>query len=89
MTETRADSVCKQADIVFDAVMNETYEKLPTDYDKEKEYPAFFLTDGVWRFGNTPSLRKEMESGKADPTILVTLGYDYNNDGSEGNFRFT
>lgn len=147
VSEDRVESLCKQIDIVFDAVMNGTYEKLPLDsidfndmsiyndpfvdnrskweynrdevekisdsidevsiydeeldteylvhvvlppdYDKENTYPVFFLTDGVWRFGNTPSLREKIESGDADPTILVTLGYDYNNDGSDGDFRFT
>ena len=37
---------------------------LPPNYDKDKSYPVFFLTDGVWRFGNHPSLRKAMEEEK-------------------------
>ncbi len=60
---------------------------LPPDYDKEKTYPVFFLTDGVWRFGNHTELRKLMENGEAAPVILVSLGYNYHLDGSEGNFR--
>lgn len=37
---------------------------LPPDYDKDKTYPVFFLTDGVWRFGNHSELRKVMEEGE-------------------------
>ena len=54
---------------------------LPPDYDSEKTYPAYVLTDGVWRFGNHPELRKEMENGKAGDVLLVSIGYDYSMDG--------
>jgi len=54
---------------------------LPPDYDSEKTYPAYVLTDGVWRFGNHPELRKEMENGKADDVLLVSIGYDYSING--------
>ncbi|HAG14429.1 MAG TPA: hypothetical protein DCG49_11305, partial [Ruminococcus sp.] len=50
---------------------------LPPDYDKDKTYPVFFLTDGIWRFGNCPALRKCMENGEAAPVILVSLYYSY------------
>ena len=50
---------------------------LPPDYDKEKTYPVFFLTDGIWRFGNCPALRKCMENKEAAPVILVSLYYSY------------
>ncbi len=50
---------------------------LPPDYDKNKTYPVFFLTDGIWRFGNCPELRKCMENGEAAPVILVSLYYSY------------
>ena len=50
---------------------------LPPDYDKNKTYPIIFLTDGIWRFGNCPELRKCMENGEAAPVILVSLYYDY------------
>ncbi len=50
---------------------------LPPDYDKDKTYPVFFLTDGIWRFGNCPELRKCMENGEAAPVILVSLYYSY------------
>ena len=51
---------------------------LPPNYDKDKTYPVFFLTDGIWRFGNCPELRKCMENGEAAPVILVSLYYCYN-----------
>jgi len=50
---------------------------LPPDYDKDNTYPVFFLTDGIWRFGNCPELRKCMEDGEAAPVILVSLWYGY------------
>lgn len=61
---------------------------LPPNYDKNKTYPVFFLTDAVWRFGNTPQMRKLMENGEADDVILVTLGYNYKIDGAGDYTRF-
>ena len=60
---------------------------LPPNYDKDKTYPVFFLTDGVWRFGNHTSLRKVMEDGEASEVILVSLGYNYHMNGADGNIR--
>lgn len=60
---------------------------LPPDYDKDKTYPVFFLTDGVWRFGNHTQLRKLMEDGEAAPVILVSLGYNYSINGADLSFR--
>lgn len=61
---------------------------LPPDYDKDKTYPVFFLTDGVWRFGNHTELRRVMEDGEAADVILVSLGYNYKIDGTNGYYRF-
>lgn len=61
----------------------------PPHYDKNKTYPVLFLTDGVWRFGDTPALRKLMEEGKAADVLLVSLGYDYRYDGTGEFNRFT
>ncbi len=55
---------------------------LPPDYDASKMYPMFVFSDGVWRFGNCPELRKLMENGEIQDVILVTLGYDYQIDGT-------
>ena len=61
---------------------------LPPDYDKDRTYPVFFLTDGVWRFGDHTELRKVIEDGEAAPVILVSLGYQYHIDGTDGNLRY-
>lgn len=61
---------------------------LPPNYDKNKTYPVYFLTDGVWRFGNHPQLRKVMENGEASEIILVSLGYNYDTDGADTNWRY-
>lgn len=60
---------------------------LPPDYDENKSYPAFVLTDGVWRFGDTPALYRAMEEGKAQDVILVTLGLDYHYDSQDMGIR--
>lgn len=60
---------------------------LPPNYDAQKTCPVFFLTDGVWRFGDVVSMRKQMEKGKADPAIIVTLGYEHE-DGTSDGVRF-
>lgn len=62
---------------------------LPPNYDKNKTYPMFFLTDGVWRFGNTPALRKAMEDGEAADVILATLAFDYKTDSTDLSTRYT
>lgn len=62
---------------------------LPPNYDKNKTYPVFFLTDGVWRFGNHTELRKVMENGDSADVILVSLGYNYKIDGTNPYYRFT
>lgn len=59
----------------------------PPDYDAEKTYPAYVLTDGVWRFGNHPELRKEMENGNAGDALLVSIGYDYTINGMDDDNR--
>lgn len=61
---------------------------LPPDYDKDKTYPVFFLTDGIWRFGNHPELRKLMENGEASPVILVSMWYSYSTPYDDGNTRY-
>lgn len=60
---------------------------LPPNYDSDQTYPVLFLTDAVWRFGSAPALWQTMADGKAQPMIIVTLGYDYNLNGADGNLR--
>lgn len=61
---------------------------LPPDYDKNRSYPVFFLTDGIWRFGDHPKLRKIMENEEAAPVILVSLYYNYKVSDPDGNMRY-
>jgi predicted alpha/beta superfamily hydrolase len=61
---------------------------LPPDYDKDKTYPVFFLTDGIWRFGDCPALRKCMENGEAAPVILVSLYYSYDISDPDQSMRY-
>ena len=60
---------------------------LPKDYDKDKVYPVYFLTDGVWRFGDALTLSKKVDEGKCGDVIFVTLGYGYHLDGSNNDVR--
>ena len=60
----------------------------PPDYDENKSYPVLFMTDGVWRLNDHAELYKAMESGEASDVILVSLGYNYNIDGTDEYVRF-
>ena len=55
---------------------------LPKDYDKDKVYHVYFLTDAVWRFGDALTLSKKADEGKCGDVIFVTLGFGYHLDGS-------
>ncbi len=52
----------------------------PPDYDEKNSYPAFVLTDGVWRFGNHSALWELMENDEADDVLLVSIGFDFEID---------
>ena len=60
---------------------------LPPNFDESKTYPMFVFSDGVWRFGNVPSIRKLMENGEIEDVILVTIGYNYKMDGTSMQVR--
>lgn len=60
---------------------------LPKNYDKSKAYPVLFMTDGVYRFGDALRLTKQMDEGKAQDAIIVTLGYGYHYDGRNEGLR--
>lgn len=49
----------------------------PPDFDSQEKYPAFVMTDAVWRFDDVVSMYNQMTMGNAGPCILVTIGYDY------------
>lgn len=50
---------------------------LPSGYDPAKTYPAMVLTDAVWRFNDTAKLLEEMQAGRAEPQIVISIGQDY------------
>ncbi|MDE5803201.1 MAG: hypothetical protein K2I22_09835 [Lachnospiraceae bacterium] len=52
----------------------------PPDYDSAKAYPALVLTDAVWRFNDVAKLWTEMENGKANPYVMITVGFEYDMD---------
>ena len=60
---------------------------LPPDYDAAKNYPVFLMTDGVWRLNDHAALWQAMENGESGDTILVSLAYTYNINGTEDQFR--
>ena len=90
-----ADEVTKIKDSVkeisvYDEELDTTFiihVTLPPDFDKLKTYPMFVMTDGVWRFGDHPALRKMMQDGEAEDVILVSIGYDYSIDGTDNGIR--
>lgn len=60
---------------------------LPPDFSEDRTYPAYVLTDGVWRFNDCADLRKTMEEGRADDVLLVSIGYDYSLNGMDDTNR--
>lgn len=75
---------------VYDEELDTTFivhVTLPPDFDKAKTYPMFVMTDGVWRFGDHPALRKMMEKHEAADVILVSIGYDFSIDGTDNSVR--
>lgn len=60
---------------------------LPPDFDENKTYPMLMMTDGVWRLGDHPALRKLMEEGKTEDVLLASIGYDFDIDGTDNAVR--
>ena len=59
----------------------------PPDYDSSKAYPALVMTDAVWRFNDVAALYNAMAEGKADPEILITIGFAYDIDSWDNEVR--
>ena len=89
--EFDADAVASIADSVqeismYDEELDTTFiihVTLPPDFDAEKTYPMFVMTDGVWRFGNHPALWNLMQEKAVEDVILVSIGYDFQLDGTD------
>lgn len=70
---------------IYDEEMKTTFivhVTLPPDYEEGKLYPAFVMTDGVWRFGDHPMLWSMMKNNEVRDVILVSVGYDFAIDGA-------
>ena len=50
---------------------------LPPDYDENREYPVFLVTDSQYWFSHLPNVWKLISKGQAAPVIFVTLRIDY------------
>ena len=75
---------------VYDEEMNcvfTIHAVLPPNYSADRTYPMFVFTDGVWRFGNFPSLNKMMADGEIGDVILVSIGYGFDVDGTDNAVR--
>lgn len=80
---------------IYDAELDRklvVHVALPKGFDGTSEtLPALVLTDAVWRFNDIEKLLKEMEEGRAEPQILISIGQDYkicNSDNMERSALF-
>lgn len=83
---------CTDEIVMYDQELATTFVAevtTPPNYDSSKAYPVLFMTDAVWRLNDHAALRKAMEDGESAPVILVSLGYNYDIDGTDELNRFT
>ena len=59
----------------------------PPDFSEDTVYGALVMTDAVWRFGDVVNLRREMEEGRAEDKLLITIGQDYDLDNTDNDVR--
>ena len=59
----------------------------PPNYDENKEYPVFLITDEVYWMEFIPILWNIINDGEASPVIFATLGYEYEIDGGANETR--
>lgn len=66
--------------LIFNEELNKNYIihiTLPPEYNKEKFYPMFMMTDGIWRLNDHREIRSMMINKEIEDIILVSIGYDY------------
>jgi predicted alpha/beta superfamily hydrolase len=76
---------------VYDEELDSTYIihiTLPPDYDKNKSYPMYMMTDGIWRLSDHAELRPLMVNGEIEGIIMVSIGYNYGTDAEKPETRF-
>lgn len=61
---------------------------LPPDYDENREYPVFLVTDSQYWFPHLPNVWKLISKGQAAPVIFVTLRIDYDLNGYDDQLRY-
>ncbi|MBQ6252092.1 alpha/beta hydrolase-fold protein [Ruminococcus sp.] len=59
----------------------------PPNYDENKEYPVFFLTDEVFWMEFIPIMWDLIDKGEISPVIFVTHGYEYSIDAAVNETR--
>jgi len=65
---------------VYDEELDSTYIihiTLPPSYDRNRSYPMYMMTDGIWRLSDHAELRPLMVNGEIEDIILVSIGYNY------------
>jgi len=65
---------------VYDEELDSTYIihiTLPPDFDKNRYYPMYMMTDGIWRLSDHAELRPLMVNGEIEDIILVSIGCNY------------
>jgi hypothetical protein len=76
---------------IYDVEMDFTFiihVTLPPNFDENKTYPMFMMTDGVWSFSGEHYTRwKMMQNGEIEDVILVSIGYSFSVDGTDVQVR--
>jgi predicted alpha/beta superfamily hydrolase len=65
---------------VYDEELDSTYIihiTLPPDYNENKSYPMYMMTDGIWRLSDHAEIRPMMLNGEIEDIILISIGYNY------------
>jgi len=65
---------------VYDEELDAAYVihiTLPPNYNENKSYPMYMMTDGIWRLSDHAELRPMMVDGEIEDIIMVSIGYDY------------
>ena len=75
---------------VYDEELGRTYIihiTLQPDYYKNKSYPMYMMTDGIWRLSDHAELRPMMVNEEIEDIIMVSIGYNYGIDAEKPETR--
>jgi len=65
---------------IYDEELEATYIihiTLPPNYNENKFYPMYMMTDGIWRLSDHAELRPLMVNKEIEDIIMVSIGLDY------------